>query len=208
MNKKQRVEKLKAAVFSDDWETQKRACNQLFHFGGRFNKTSQRKLRHYLVSLFDQDNVNTRNAVALVVRENHYQPALRPLLRALQKPENSRSRMTLAYALENLNCGQHLGELFEIVFGAADNYVALLHLLSVLEEQIFEFTRAELEQIAKRWEEIKPTWDDLYNQDKGTDDDKAGEEEARGMLPIYAGHIEFDQETIQDLVDWYLAYLE
>ena len=153
MTKKQRIEKLKARVLSENFQTQKWACHDLFYFGGRFNKTARRKLRQYLVNLFDQDNSGARSAVALVVRENRYQPALRPLLRAMLKPENSRNRGALAYALETLDCSKHLCELFEIVFSAPSNYVTLVHTLTVLEEQPFRMNNDKLHQIARRWEE-------------------------------------------------------
>jgi hypothetical protein len=57
MTKAQRIAHLKANLFSDDWETAKRASDALFHFGGRFNKTGRRKSRQYLLRILDQDTI-------------------------------------------------------------------------------------------------------------------------------------------------------
>jgi len=189
MTKKQRIERLKANVFSDDWETQKWACHDLFHFGGRFNKTGRRKNRRFLVGLLGHEDPHVRNAVALLFRDSRYQPALNSLLEAIKNPANARHNGTMAYALEKLDCSRKLGELFEVVFGAANNFEVLQHTLTALNEQHFRINNDKLHQIARRWEEVKPTWDELNTKGKSLPGD-------------------FTQAVIQDFVDDFMAYLK
>lgn len=177
-------------MFSDDWEIQNQACHRLFRFGGRFNKTGRRKNRRFLVGLLGQDDPHVRNAVALLFRDTRYQPALGSLLEAISNPANAQYNGTMAYALEKLNCRSKLLELFEIVFNSPYNYEVLQHTLTALDEQHFSISNDKLNQIARRWEEVKPTWDEL--------NDTIGKPRTDG----------FTQAVIQDFVDDFMAYLK
>lgn len=190
MNKRQRVEHLKSAVMSEDWHEAKDACQRLFHFGGRFNRTGRRKCRRFLIALLYQENPRARNAAAMTFRINRFNTAVVPLFHAIIKPENSRYRGTLVYALEKLNCIYHLGELFSILFGAAGNWEVQASILNILEEQIFEFTKDELRTIAESWNAIQNNWNTLNNIDENN-----------------IREIDFDRRLIQHFVDGYLAYL-
>ena len=190
MHKKQRLKQLKLAVFSADWNEAQNACDRLFHFGGRFNKTGRRKCRRLLIELLDQENSRARNAVAMTFRINRFNAAVGPLFRAITKPENSRYRGTLVYALEKLNCRHHLGELFRILFGAAGNWEVQASTLNILEEQTFEFTRNELQTIAEGWNAIQNDWNRLNTIDESN-----------------IRETNFNRTLIQRLVDGYLAYL-
>lgn len=191
MNKKQRVDSLKAAVFSENWDEAQDACNRLFHLGGRFNKTGRKRERQFLIRLLDQEKPKARNAAALTFRFNRYNMAVVPLLRAVAKPENTKHRGTLVYALEKLKCHQHLGDLFSILFGAIGNWEVQNHTLRILEEQTFEFTREEIQKVAKDWNAIRDNWNGLNNIDEK-----------------HISHLDFDRELIQRFVDDYLAYLQ
>ena len=90
----------------------------------------------------------------------------------------------------DLNCSQHLGELFAILFGSADNWEVQASALTILDEQVFEFIRAELMTIGTDWDAIKHNWNRL----NGIDEKKPHE-------------IDHDQALIQRAVDGYLAYL-
>ncbi|RFP64045.1 HEAT repeat domain-containing protein [Hymenobacter lapidiphilus] len=191
MNKKQRVEYLKAAVFSEDWNVAQDACGKLFHFGGRFNKTKRKKHRQFLIQLLDQEKPRARNAAALTFRLNRYSAAVIPLLHAITKPENSKNRGTLVYALEKLKCHHHLGDLFSVLFGATGNWEVQNHTLRVLEEQIFEFTREEVQKVAKDWNVIRDNWNILNSIDEK-----------------HISQLDFDRKLIQSFVDDYLVYLQ
>ena len=190
MNKRQRVEHLKSAAISEDWDEAKDACHRLFHFGGRFNKTGRRKCRRFLIELLVQENPRARNAAAMTFRINRFNAAVVPLFHAIVKPENARYRGTLVYALEKLNCSNHLGKLFSLLFGAVGNWEVQASTLNILEEQIFEFTRDELRTIAEGWNAIQNNWNRLNSIDENN-----------------IREIDFDRKLIQGLVDGYLAYL-
>lgn len=191
MTRQQRIAQLKVTLFSDDGEAAGRASDALFHFGGRFHKTGRRKSRQYLLCILDQQQSFARKAVALTFRKNRFHTAVPPLLRAITKPENARTRGTLAYALETLNCSQKLGELFAILFGALDNWTVQASILTILDEQVFEFTKAELQGIEEGWKAVKGDWKEL----NGLDEQRISE-------------IAHDRNLIQHVVDGYLAYLK
>lgn len=191
MNKQQRVDNWKLAVFSDDWEAAISACSKLLNFGGRFNKTGRRRCQQFLLDVLSQEKPLARNAAALTFREYHFQPALLPLLRAIHKVENARYRGILLYALEMLDCSQPLSALFGILFGAVNNWEVQASALTILEEQIFEFTSDELYDIAAGWDAVKDDWNRLNDID-----------ESSSSKPDH------DRALIQDFVDGYLAYLK
>ncbi|UOQ77893.1 hypothetical protein MUN84_04405 [Hymenobacter sp. 5516J-16] len=164
MSKKDRLTYLKSAVFSADRNEARNACYRLFHFGGRFHKTTQRRNRRFLLDLLVHENAQVRNAVAIVFRENRFNHAVIPLLKAIKNPANLQNRGTLVYALQALNCRKKLVELFEIVFEAAgNNWEVQQHVLTVLDEQSFVTTPAELRHIKQRWEDLRPSWNRINN---------------------------------------------
>ncbi|HEX8350218.1 MAG TPA: hypothetical protein VF598_09655 [Hymenobacter sp.] len=191
MNRKQKIEKHKSDVFSDNQREAQYACNKLFHLGGGFSKIGQKKCRKFLITLLDQEKPRTRNAVAITFRNNEFNAALNPLLQAINKPENSRSRGTLVYALEKLDCSKKLSELFDILFGAANNWEVQASVLTILDEQIFEFTESELQTIQEKWNQLAPSWNQLNH----INEDAISE-------------VNIDRKLIQEFVDGYLAYLK
>ncbi|MCB2409083.1 hypothetical protein [Hymenobacter lucidus] len=164
MNKQAQFDRLQEAVFSGSWNEVCSACNRLYHFGGGFNKTIQRKCRRFLLGLLNQENAQIRNAAALTFRHNRANWAVCPLLSALKKPANLRSRGTLAYALQTLNCSRHLRALFELLFGAAgNNWEVQMHILTILDDQSFIITQTDMQSIQQQWEDLKPSWNRLNN---------------------------------------------
>ncbi|GAB3296938.1 hypothetical protein GCM10027348_19730 [Hymenobacter tenuis] len=140
--------------------------------------------------MLNQENPQARNAAALTFRIYRFNAAAGPLFRAVHKPENFKSRGTLVYALGKLNCSHHLGELFSILFGAAGNWEVQVHVLSILDEQTFSFTKEELQKIKSEWYSIQNEWNELNNIDENN-----------------IRKIEFDRILIQSFVDDYLIYL-
>lgn len=190
MNRKQKIDNLKATVFSDDRNVVEEACVKLFHWGGGFSKTGRRKCRQFLIDLLDQDNGMVRNFVALTFRNQEFDAAVNPLFKAISKPENFSDRSTLVHVLRELNCSHHLGEVFAILFGSANDFVVQRSALKILDGQVFKFTQAELATIAADWDTLKNSWDRLNSTD---------EQEFN--------RFGYDRDYIQSYVDYYLAYL-
>ncbi|MBX2965949.1 MAG: hypothetical protein KF845_07370 [Cyclobacteriaceae bacterium] len=180
----QEIEKLKTGIFSDDWDKMKESSNRLFEIGGQENVD-------YLIGLLDQSNPLVRNAVALTFMDNKFNDALEPLLKSIIKEENRNARGTMVYALEELDCKNKLKELFDILFTAAKNAEVQTGILTVLDEQEFEFTKDDLIEIQEKWERLKDDWNELNGINKGKVKD-----------------YEIDKETIQNFVDGYVSYLK
>ncbi len=190
MNRKQKIDKLKASVFSDEREIVQEACFKLFYWGGGFSKTGRRKCRQFLLDLLDQDNGMVRNFVALTFRNQGFNAAVNPLFKAIFKPENFSNRSTLVHVLRELNCSQHLGDVFAILFGSANDFVVQRSSLKILDGQAFGFTRADLLTIAANWDALKDNWNRLNSIDKQR-----------------FHQFGYDQDCIQSYVDYYLTRL-
>ncbi|HEY3405594.1 MAG TPA: hypothetical protein VGK59_19560 [Ohtaekwangia sp.] len=179
----QEIEKLKTDIFSDDWDKVMAASNRLFEIGGQENID-------YLLGLLDQSNSRIRNAVALTFRDNQFNEALEPLLASINKRENKEYTGTMVYALEALDCKFKLRELFNILFDN-NSYEVQNHILTILDEQEFEFTEADLLEIKVNWDKIKSSWNELNNINSGN-----------------LREHDIDQDLIQSFVDGYVSYLE
>ncbi len=179
----QEIEKLKSDIFSDDWDKVKASVNRLFEIGGQENID-------YLIGLLDQSNSGVRNAVALTFRDNEFSDALEPILNAINKKENKGYTGTMVYALDKLDCRLKLKELFDILFDN-NSYEVQNHILTILDEQTFEFTEADLLGIKTKWEKLKDNWNELNNVDK----DNLREHD-------------IDQGLVQSFIDGYVTYLE
>ncbi len=174
-------EQLKTQLFSGDWELIKSSANQLF-IEGEFE---------YLLGLLKHEDSAIRNATALTFRENKYQDALEPLFEAINTEEYSNTNGTLVYALETLNCTNKLSELFRILFTTYKNWEVQNHILTILDEQEFEFKEEELLLIKALWLKIKDSWNALNGIT----------EETRTKHSI-------DEDVVNETVQGYLAYLK
>ncbi len=184
MRVEQEIIKLKTDIFSDDWDRMKESANRLFEIGGQENMD-------YLLGLLEQSNSIVRNAVALTFMDNKFNDGLEPLLKSITKEENKSARGTMVYALQTLDCKNKLKELFDILFTATKNWEVQSGILTVLEEQEFEFTEDDLIAIKEKWERLKDNWNELNNVDK----DNLREHD-------------IDRNLIQNFVDGYVTYLE
>jgi len=180
----QEIVKLKSEVLSDNWDKAKESAIRLLN-------TGRRDSSDFLISLLDQSNVQARNAVALAIMDNRFQDALEPLLRSITKRENSNTRGTMAYALQSLNCSLKLRELFLILFDATKNLEVQSAILTVLDQQEFEFTEADLLEIQHTWDKLKDKWDEL-----------------NGIDPVNKREYDIDRVIIQNFVDGYVSYLK
>jgi HEAT repeat protein len=179
----QEIDKLKSDIFSDDWDKVRASANRLFEIGGQENID-------YLLGLLDQTNTELRNAIAITFRDNKFSDALEPILNAINKKENKGRTGTLVYALEKLDCRFKLKELFHILFDN-NSYEVQNHILTILDEQTFDFTEADLLEIKSKWEKLKDNWNEFNNVDKDN----------------LKGH-DIDRDLVQSFVDGYVTYLE
>lgn len=183
MTDQQEIEQLKTDVVSDDWDKAKESAKRLFAIDGL-------DTHDFLMGILDQPNVGARNAVALAIMDNRFQDALDPLLKSITKKENTNTRGTMVYALQSLDCSLKLRELFSVLFTATKNFEVQSGILTVLEEQQFEFTEDDLLEIQQTWDKLKETWD-----------------ESNGVEPTSRNEYDIDRAIIQNFVDGYVSYL-
>jgi hypothetical protein len=173
---KKEIEELKKNVFSDDWELVKSSADRLGKIGGD-------EVVEFLISLIASDNPGIRNRAALALEDIKDNRALEPLLTAIFKKENFNYNGTMVFALESLDCSQKLKEIFKILF--YETYEAKVSAFAILADQIFNFTKDNLLEIQKMWNECKlhpekcPDFDDIETR-----------------------------EMIQDAVDGFMCYLK
>ncbi|MFT7239333.1 MAG: hypothetical protein ACI93L_003433 [Cyclobacteriaceae bacterium] len=146
-----KVEHLKSQLFSRDTELIKSATSQLFGEGEA----------DLLVGLLEHEDSSIRNAIALTFMENEFQEAIEAIFAVIKQAQNRNARGTLVYALRSLDCSKKLVELFEILFSSSPNWEVQNRILTILEEQEFDFTKDELRQIQSMWEELKDHWNAL-----------------------------------------------
>ena len=179
----QEIDKLKSEIFSDNSDKMKAAADRLFEIGGRENVD-------YLIGLLDQKNSKIRDIVALLIRDNGLNEALEPLLKSINKKEFKGYTGTMVYALEKLDCSKKFNELFDLLFDES-SYEVQNHVLSILNEQIFEFTQADLLRVKNKWDKLKEDWNRLNNIDE-----------------INKRNFDIDRNVIQEFVDGYVSHLE
>jgi len=170
------INKLKKDVFSGKWELVKTAIERLSQIQGDI-------VVDFLISLLDLNDSGIRNRAALALSDIKDNKAVKPLLQAILKKENHNYNGTMVHALESLDCSNNLKEIFTILFFEA--YEAKISAYSILCNQIFNFTRKDILEIKKMWENCK-------------------------LNPESCPGFENDEtrEMMQDVVDGYLFYLK
>ena len=185
MTREQEIQQLKSDLFTaDKWDKRKASSSRLFKIGGQENMD-------YLIELLNQENSLVRNAIAMTFMDNKFNEALEPLLISINRADYVKTRGTMVYALKAFDCSQKLRELFDILFGATKNWEVQSGILTILEEQEFEFSMEDLLHIKQKWEGLKSNWNELNGVDKDN-------------LQKY----EIDEDLVQNFVDGYMAYLE
>ena len=183
MRADQEIEKLKNDIFSDNSDKIKAAADRLFEIGGQENID-------YLIKLVEQENSKIRDVVALLIRDNELNEALEPLLKSINKKEFKGYTGTMVYALEKLDCSKKLNELFDLLFGGS-SYEVQNHVLTILNEQTFEFTTEDISRIKEKWDKLEKDWNRLNNIDEEN-----------------ISSFDIDKKVIQEFVDGYVSYLE
>jgi HEAT repeat protein len=138
---------LKEKIISNDWNTSKISFEKLIVLKG------EEYVFDFLISLLNSNDPKIRNNVALAIEDLKIQRALEPLLESIFKEENKDYNGTLVFALASLDCSQKIKEIFKILFNYA--YEAKMSAISILDEQIFEFTKQDLLEIELMWGNCK-----------------------------------------------------
>ena len=140
------LDKLKADMFSGDYQTVKNAAETLGRIGGD-------DVLAFLISLLKLDDPAIRNRAALALEEIKDNRALDPLLTAIFKKENHNSNGTMVFALEPLDCRNHLIQIFKILL--FETYESKLSAYNILTDQEFIVTDKDIFEITSMWRKCK-----------------------------------------------------
>jgi hypothetical protein len=135
----------------------------------------------YLISLLGSSNPVIRDRAALGLHDLKDNKAVEALFLAVKNPENVNHRGTLVYALEELDCSDKLCDVFDLLFYG--NAEVKMGAETILDEQKFEFSEADLLGIRSKWQQVQ---------------------REPSICPDYQNW----KESISLMVNAYLAYLE
>ncbi len=139
------IAQLKSDFLSGDDQLARRASDQLATKAGDDG-------RDFLISSLGASTSRIRHLAALGIYESKDQRALKPLLRAILDPQNKNYTGTLVFALEALDCTDHLREVFDILF--YQSYEAKMSAAAILSEQSFIVDNSLIQSIRSKWEAI------------------------------------------------------
>ena len=176
-NSNSEIENWKEEIQSEDWEVALNAADNLGKIGGD-------NIVKFLIELLESNDARIRNAASLSIRETKDSRAIQPLLKSIFKPENRDYNGTMVYALQTLDCKNQLVELFKILF--YESYESKMGAYTILDKQIFEFSREDLIEIKRMWKECN----DKPEKVNGFDD----EETILMMKDAYEGFMEYLKE--------------
>lgn len=146
MQPDQTLATLKIDFFSPDSAVAIAAADKLDELGGD-------EVLNFLISVLKSPNALLRNSAALALRDISDNRAAEPLWQEILNPQNRHQRATMVYALEKMDCSQKLPELFDLLFYGS--YEARMYAETILEEQDFEFSEADLYTIQSKWDDLQ-----------------------------------------------------
>lgn len=146
MQPNQALATLKTDFFSPDSAVATAAADKLGELGGD-------EVVDFLISVLKSPDALQRNSAALVLRDIGDNRAAESLWREILNPQNRNRRATMVYALERMDCSQKLPELFDLLFYGS--YEARMYAGTILEEQDFEFSEADLHSIQDKWNDLQ-----------------------------------------------------
>jgi len=142
----EQVSSIQSEILSDDHRLAIKAVDRLVQM-------DKNLAYDYLMSLLETTNPIYRDRAALGLHEIGDNRALEPLFTAIIKPENNNTTGTLVFALTTLDCSTKLKEVFDLLFKGS--YEVKMGATTILDKQIFEFTKDDLLSIKSKWEYIQ-----------------------------------------------------
>lgn len=124
-------------------------------------KTIENKLINELVDTKDN---NLRNTIAIVLSDLKSNKSVDTIIKILND-KNSKNNAALIYALEELNCGERIIEIFHILLEG--NYEAKCNLYTLLEKKIKDMKEIDKEKclnaLNKKIEKLETELEFLYD---------------------------------------------
>lgn len=138
------VNRLKQKMLSDDWDSVCEASGELGEIDGD-------DVIDFLIPLLERDHsgYGIRERAALALRDTGDDRALAPLLNSIFKKENQGQNGTMVYALQTMDCSNHIRKIFDLLFHG--NYEAYCGVLMILDEQEFIYSNEDISEIKAMW---------------------------------------------------------
>jgi hypothetical protein len=114
--------------------------------------TSQQSI-DFIIDQLNSKDASKRFVASHIIAEFKIEEAKEKLIERIKDIDTVQHNGTMAYALEHLNCKNHLMEVFEIL--ATQSYESKMHAYSILCEQEFEFTREDIIEMKQMFESVK-----------------------------------------------------
>ncbi|WP_345955028.1 HEAT repeat domain-containing protein [Mucilaginibacter sp. PAMB04168] len=168
------IDLLKAKILSDDIEQGSNAIDS-------FIRLDKKTALDYLITLLDHPNPLIFNRAAIGLHDIGDNRALEPLLTTIKKQENINRNGTLVFALLALDCSTRLLDIFDLLFYG--DYEVKVSVAIILDEQAFEFSKADLLNIQDKWSYIQ-------------------------SHPELCPNFERSKEDIEDFVNSYMLHLQ
>ena len=146
------INTLKEKIKSEDWETCRSAVDRL----AEINSDESTSI---LLDMLRSDDAQIRNLAAVAMRETKNQKFLGPLTKRINELGTKGQIGTLVYALETLDCSRNLYDVANLNLNAGTNMEIKHSTTVILNEQSFELTTTEVEEIEKLLNEFDFTID-------------------------------------------------
>lgn len=134
------LDDLRDEIQSVDWQTAVAAADALAEHGAAALPV--------LLPLLASQSAQTRDAVALALRNIADNAAVEPLVDAIRSPGTAGNRGTFVYALETHDCSDYLLFLFDLAL--SDAFEVQNHALNILLAQQFRYDLADVDTAQAR----------------------------------------------------------
>ncbi len=140
MNKELTFEQIKEQFSNPDW-TSELLSNCYLEPSDRAKSTM------YIIDQLASRDSSIRYIASLMIIRFDIHDAVEPLIERILDKDTKNSNGTMAFALEDLNCENHLVKVFEIL--ATQSYESKCHAYNILNEQEFKFTEVDIHEMNK-----------------------------------------------------------
>lgn len=140
MNKELTFEQIKEQFSNPDWTSELLSNCYL-------EPSDKAKSIKYIINQLASRDSSIRYIASLMIIRFDIQDAVEPLIGRILDKDTKNSNGTMAFALEDLNCENHLVRIFEIL--ATQSYESKCHAYNILSEQEFIFMKEDIHEMKR-----------------------------------------------------------
>lgn len=151
MNSEITIEEIRSQFLDPNWTTELIENREL-------EPKKAEDIRKYIVDQLNSDEDYVRYISSLMIIQFKIESAKSKLIERILDSNTLGNNGSMTYALLHLNCEDKLVDVFRIL--ASQTWESKNHAYTILSEQIFEFSRSDLYNLDKIWNDV------LANQTK------------------------------------------